>query len=125
MDTSTLGEDEPQDVRALFTMTGSSPGPKGYEDLDELDRDASRTKYGNIHRLDRILRAEGDVPDRYTLAKQADTVMLFFLFTDRQLEPLVARLGYATPRHPGSASSSRSSPTSATCRAGRPRRAST
>jgi trehalose/maltose hydrolase-like predicted phosphorylase len=67
---------------------------EGYEDLDELDWDAYRTKYGNIHRLDRILRAEGDDPDRYKLAKQADTVMLFFLFTDRGLQRLFARLGY-------------------------------
>src|SRR5664280_529591 len=51
---------------------------EGYEELAELDWEAYRAKYGNIQRLDRILRAEGDDPDRYKLAKQADTVMLFF-----------------------------------------------
>ena len=68
---------------------------EGYEHLRELDWDAYRAKYeGNIQRLDRILRAEGDDPDRYQLAKQADTVMLFFLFPDEELRRLFERLGY-------------------------------
>ena len=67
---------------------------EGYENLEELDWDAYRQKYGNIQRLDRILRAEGDDPDRYKLAKQADTVMLFFLFPERELRRLLAKLGY-------------------------------
>ena len=54
---------------------------EGYEDLKELDWDAYRAKHGNIQRLDRILRAEGDDPNRYKISKQADTVMLFFLFS--------------------------------------------
>ena len=62
---------------------------EGYEDLEELDWDGYRAKYGNIQRLDRILRAEGDDPDRYKLAKQADTVMLFFLFADEELRATV------------------------------------
>jgi alpha,alpha-trehalase len=67
---------------------------EGYDDLIELDWDAYRSKYGGIQRLDRILRAEGDDPDRYKLAKQADTVMLFYLFSDDQLRRLFERLGY-------------------------------
>jgi trehalose/maltose hydrolase-like predicted phosphorylase len=67
---------------------------EGYEHLEELDWDAYREKYDNIQRMDRILRSEGDDPDRYKLAKQADTVMLFFLFTREELERLFARLGY-------------------------------
>ncbi len=67
---------------------------EGYEDLEELDWDAYREKYGNIQRLDRILRAEGNEPDRYKIAKQADTVMLFFLFPDHELRRLFERLGY-------------------------------
>ena len=68
---------------------------EGYEDLEELDWDAYRAKYGNIQRLDRILRAEGDDPNRYKVAKQADTVMLFFLFSPDELRRLFERLGYA------------------------------
>ena len=67
---------------------------EGYEELEELDWEAYRAKHGNIQRLDRILRAEGDDPNRYKLAKQADTVMLFFLFSDDELRRLFARLGY-------------------------------
>ena len=67
---------------------------EGYEELEELDWDAYREKYGNVQRLDRILRAEGDDPDRYQLAKQADTVMLFFLFSEDELRGLLERLGY-------------------------------
>jgi len=67
---------------------------EGYDDLEELDWDAYREKYGNIQRLDRILRAEGDDPDRYKVTKQADTVMLFFLFRPEELREIFARLGY-------------------------------
>jgi trehalose/maltose hydrolase-like predicted phosphorylase len=67
---------------------------EGYEELEELDWEAYRTKYGNIQRLDRILRAEGDTPDRYRLSKQADTLMLFFLFPEEELRRIFERLGY-------------------------------
>jgi trehalose/maltose hydrolase-like predicted phosphorylase len=67
---------------------------EGWDDLEELDWDAYRGKYENTQRLDRILRAEGDDPDRYKIAKQADTVMLFFLFPDGELREIIQRLGY-------------------------------
>jgi trehalose/maltose hydrolase-like predicted phosphorylase len=67
---------------------------EGYADLEELDWDTYRAKYGNIQRLDRILRAEGDDPNRYKIAKQADTVMLFYLFSDAELRRIFDRLGY-------------------------------
>ena len=74
---------------------------EGYDDLEELDWDAYRAKHGNIQRLDRILRAEGNDPDRYKLAKQADTVLLFFLFSPEEIRRLFERLGYDW--EPGSA----------------------
>jgi trehalose/maltose hydrolase-like predicted phosphorylase len=67
---------------------------EGYGELEELDWDAYRAKYGNIQRLDRILRAEGDDPNRYKITKQADTVMLFFLFSHDELREIFGRLGY-------------------------------
>ncbi len=67
---------------------------EGYEDLEELDWDNYRARYDNIQRLDRILRAEGDDPSRYKLTKQADTIMLFFLFPEEELRRIFARLGY-------------------------------
>ena len=67
---------------------------EGYEDLEELDWDAYRAKYGNIQRLDRILRADGKDPNRYKVTKQADTVMLFFLLRQEGLREIFGRLGY-------------------------------
>ncbi|MGH3787089.1 MAG: glycoside hydrolase family 65 protein [Pseudonocardiaceae bacterium] len=65
-----------------------------HADLEELDWDRYRAKHPNIGRLDRILRAEGDDPNRYQLAKQADAVMPFFLFSADELRELLERLGY-------------------------------
>ncbi len=67
---------------------------EGYEDLEELDWDGYRSRYGNIQRLDRILRAEGDSPDRYKVAKQADTLMLLYLFSEDELRGVFQQLGY-------------------------------
>lgn len=68
---------------------------EGYEELADLDWDGYRDRYeGRVQRLDRILGAEGDDPDRYKVAKQADTVMLFFLFSEEELGGLFERLGY-------------------------------
>jgi len=68
---------------------------EGWESLEELDWDAYRRKYGNIQRLDRILRAEGKDPDRYKASKQADAVMLFYLFRQDELKRIFERLGYS------------------------------
>ncbi len=70
---------------------------EGYDDLEELDWDGLRARHGNIQRLDRILRAEGDDPNRYKAAKQADTLMLFYLFPDAELRRIFAQLGYDLP----------------------------
>jgi len=67
---------------------------EGYEDLVELDWDAYREKYGDIHRLDRILEAEGDTTNRYRLTKQADVMMLFYLLPRAEIAELLERLGY-------------------------------
>jgi trehalose/maltose hydrolase-like predicted phosphorylase len=67
---------------------------EGYEQLEELDWDGYRERYGDIQRLDRILRAEGDDPNRYKVSKQADAVMLFYLFSPRALARVFERLGY-------------------------------
>jgi len=67
---------------------------EGYEHLKELDWDGYRARYGNIQRLDRILHAEGDDPNRYKVSKQADAVMLFYLFAPAGIRELFERLGY-------------------------------
>ena len=66
----------------------------GFDKLEELDWEAYRKKYGNIHRLDRILKAEGDTPDRYQVSKQADVLMLFYLFSKDEMSDVLERSGY-------------------------------
>ncbi len=68
---------------------------EGYEALDELDWAAYAARYGRIERLDRILRAEGTSADRFKVSKQADVVMLLYLFGIEQLRELFERLGYS------------------------------
>lgn len=67
---------------------------EGYDDLDELDWEAYRARYGDIRRLDRILEAEGDSPNRYKLSKQADALMLFYVLNSEELAEIWDRLGY-------------------------------
>jgi beta-phosphoglucomutase family hydrolase len=67
----------------------------GYETLLELDWDAYRSRYVNIGRLDLILESEGDTPNRYKVSKQADVLMLFYLFSADELRELLGRLGYS------------------------------
>ncbi|MEV5312470.1 glycosyl hydrolase family 65 protein [Streptomyces sp. NPDC052610] len=66
----------------------------GYDDLTELDWDAYRARYDSIRRLDRILEAEGDTVNRYKASKQADVLMLGYLFSPAELGRLFRRLGY-------------------------------
>jgi trehalose/maltose hydrolase-like predicted phosphorylase len=67
---------------------------EGYEELAELDWEDYRTRYGNIQRLDLILEAEQDNANHYKLSKQADVLMLFYLFSSEELAGLFTRLGY-------------------------------
>lgn len=67
---------------------------EGYEQLEELDWAGYRERYGDIHRLDRILEAEGKDVNRYKASKQADVLMLFYIFSAEKLEELFNQLGY-------------------------------
>ena len=66
----------------------------GYFKLKELDWQYYREKYKNIQRLDRILKAEGKDPDAYKISKQADVLMIFYLFSLRQIKTVFNQLGY-------------------------------
>ncbi len=70
---------------------------KGYFDLKELDWNHYRNKYDDIHRLDRILKAEGKSPDDYKLAKQADFLMCFYNLGSAEVTHLIELLGYHVP----------------------------
>jgi beta-phosphoglucomutase family hydrolase len=67
---------------------------EGYENLRELDWQRYRDRYGNIQRLDVILEAENDSPNGYKVSKQADVLMLFYLFSAEELGELFRRLDY-------------------------------
>ncbi len=70
---------------------------EGYMDLQELDWEEYRHKYEDIHRLDRILKAEGHSPDAYKVSKQADVLMIFYMLMGEELQNLFTRLGYDLP----------------------------
>jgi len=96
-----LGDDEmtrwhtiSRRMRLIFLDGGILAQFEGYDRLSEFDWDRYRARYGDIHRLDFILEAEGDTPNRYKLSKQADVLMLFYLFSTEELGALFARLGY-------------------------------
>ncbi|MFQ5903677.1 MAG: glycoside hydrolase family 65 protein, partial [Candidatus Binatia bacterium] len=72
---------------------------EGYDQLEEFDWEHYRKKYGNIGRLDRILEAEEDSPNRYKLSKQADVLMLFYLFPIKELRRIFQQLGYIFDEH--------------------------
>ncbi|MDA1275549.1 MAG: beta-phosphoglucomutase family hydrolase [Verrucomicrobia bacterium] len=67
---------------------------EGYEKLRELDWKDYRTRYGNIQRLDLILEGENGSANFYKLSKQADVLMLFYLFSAEEIGELFQRLDY-------------------------------
>ncbi|MCV7267145.1 trehalose-phosphatase [Mycolicibacterium doricum] len=71
---------------------------EGYGELEELDWEHYRRRYGNIQRLDRILEAENDDVNRYKAAKQADVLMLLYLMSVTELGEILNRLGYRFAR---------------------------
>lgn len=71
---------------------------EGYDQLQEFDWRAAQERHGDIKRLDRILKAEGDSPDRYKLSKQADVLMLFYLLPPKDLVRVFDKLGYGFTR---------------------------
>ncbi len=83
-----------QKMRVPFHGDGIISQFDDYDDLEEFDWEGHRRKYGDIQRLDRILQAEDDTPNRYKASKQADVLMLFYLFSADELAEMFSRLGY-------------------------------
>jgi alpha,alpha-trehalase len=67
---------------------------EGFERLEPFPFADYRERYDGIRRLDRILEREGDDPNRYQVSKQADVLMLFYLFSTEELREVLERLGY-------------------------------
>ncbi|MDJ0498279.1 MAG: glycoside hydrolase family 65 protein, partial [Acidimicrobiia bacterium] len=85
-------------LRIAFHDDGIISQFEGYGDLDEFDWEGYAARYGDIQRLDRILEAEGDSPNRYKLSKQADVLMLFYLLSADELISIFEQLGYELDR---------------------------
>jgi len=91
-------EDISRKMRIVFHENGIISQFEGYDDLKEFDWDGYRKRYGDIHRLDRILESEGDTTNRYKVSKQADVLMLFYLLSAEEIAELFQRLGYPFDR---------------------------
>jgi alpha,alpha-trehalase len=92
---TTLWRDITHKMRVVFHDDGIISQFEGYDRLKEFDWEGYRKKYHDIQRLDRILEAENDTPNRYKASKQADVLMLFYLFSSDELRSLFKRLGYS------------------------------
>lgn len=67
---------------------------EGYFNLKTIDFDYYRRQYGDISRMDRILKSEDDSPDKYQLAKQADALMGLYNLTEKTFMGILDDLGY-------------------------------
>ncbi|HER10032.1 MAG TPA: glycoside hydrolase family 65 protein [Bacteroides sp.] len=67
---------------------------EGFEKLEELDWEKYRKAHGETMRLDRILETEHDTVNRYRACKQADVLMIFYLFSSEEIMEVLGRLGY-------------------------------
>ncbi|MDT2739826.1 glycosyl hydrolase family 65 protein [Enterococcus canintestini] len=70
---------------------------EGYFNLKDLDWDYYQEKYGNVYRMDRILNAEGHSADEYKVAKQADSLMIFYNFPQQKVDEILQDLNYDLP----------------------------
>ncbi len=70
---------------------------EGYFNLPTLNFDNYRKKYGDISRLDRILKSEGKTPDAYQVAKQADALMAYYNFDVEDVDAILSDMGYHLP----------------------------
>ncbi len=97
-----LGDEELDrwaDIRRKISIPISEDGLleqfAGYFALEDLDWDAYREEYGDIHRMDRILKAEGKSPDAYQVTKQADALMTFYNLGLDEVIGLLEAAGYS------------------------------
>ncbi len=84
-------------LRLVINSEGIISQYDGYFELKELDWDYYRKKYGNVYRMDRLLKAEGKSADEYKVAKQADTLMIFYNLEKKEVDTLLSDMGYRLP----------------------------
>jgi HAD superfamily hydrolase (TIGR01509 family) len=86
--------DMTRNLHVLMTQEGIIHQFEGYMDLLELDWEDYRRRYYDIHRMDRILKAEGDSPDNYKLSKQADVLMMYYILDPEEVARIMRQLGH-------------------------------
>ncbi len=84
-------------LTVVFNDDGSLSQFDGYQELEPIDLDAYRRRYGWIGRLDLILNAEHDSSNRYQVSKQPDALMLLYLLSAEELRELLGEMGYELP----------------------------
>ena len=84
-------------LRLVISEEGIIAQYDGYFELKELDWETYRKKYGNVYRMDRLLKAEGKSADEYKVAKQADMLMTFYNLEKEEVDALLADMGYRLP----------------------------
>lgn len=89
-----LWRDIKNKMKIIISKEGIIEQFKDYFKLKEVDWKKYKKKYGDIHRMDRILKAEGKSPDSYKVSKQADVLMIFYLFSLREINDIFNQLGY-------------------------------
>lgn len=87
-------EDISRRLRVCFLPDGIISQFEGWERLPELDLDAFARDHGGLFRINQVLEAEGRSPGSFRISKQADVLMLFFLFSSGELKDIFTRLGY-------------------------------
>ena len=81
-------------IKVCISKDGIISQFDGYQKLLEFDWHHYKKKYDDIHRLDRILKSEGNLPDKYKVSKQADVLMLFYLLSPGQVKNILQIMGY-------------------------------
>lgn len=81
-------------MNVLMTPEGIIHQFDGYMDLPDLDWESYRRRYYDIHRMDRILKSEGDNPDNYKVSKQADVLMMYYLLAPEEVARILRELGH-------------------------------
>ena len=85
-------------LRLVISVEGIIAQYDGYFELKELDWETYRKKYGNVYRMDRLLKAEGKSADEYKVAKQADMLMAFYNLEKEEVDTLLSDMGYQLPK---------------------------
>jgi len=84
-------------LRVPFHADGVISQFEGYEDLPEFDWQGYRARHDSFAALGMVLAAEGDSTNNYRIAKQADVLMLLYLFSAEELRAQLQEMGYSLP----------------------------